>query len=78
MPDVLSGKLNKGLNVMPNKDENEFDYIAAYQILKSLYSDGVISFDLFDKINRSNAAEMGVKPIIEFSHICHGSDNTVE
>ena len=49
--------------------ENELDYFASYYICKGLYQDGIITFEEFDRINRANAQKLGVKPIVEFSHI---------
>ena len=51
------------------KFEKELEYFAGYTIAKSLYSDGVISFKVFDRINIGMAQNLGVVPYTEISHI---------
>lgn len=57
--------------------DNLLDYFAALNILKSLYADGIMSFLLFDRINRDIAAHLKVEPITDFSHIRQSLNNTV-
>ncbi len=57
--------------------DNLLDYFAALNILKSLYEDGVMSFELFDKMNRNIAGHLKVEPITSFSHIRQTESNTV-
>ena len=57
--------------------DNLLDYFAALNILKSLYADGIMSFLLFDRINRDIAALLKVEPITDFSHIRQSLNNTV-
>lgn len=63
---------------MQTNPENELDYVSSYYICKSLYQEGIITFELFDKINRANAQSMGVEPIVEFSYIRQSIGNSVE
>ena len=57
--------------------DNLLDYFAALNILKSLYEDGIMSFELFDKMNRNIAGRLKVEPITNFSHIRQNEKNTV-
>lgn len=58
--------------------ENELDYFASYYICKSLYQEGIITFEQFDRMNRANAQSMGVEPVVEFSHIRQSIGVSVE
>ena len=57
--------------------DNLLDYFAALNIIKSLYEDSVMSYELFDRINRNIAGHLKVEPITNFSHIRQNENNTV-
>lgn len=48
---------------MSEELKNELTYCAAYSILKSLFERGVITQDVFEKVNALNAESMHCKPI---------------
>lgn len=48
---------------MSEEMNNELTYCAAYSILKSLFERGVITKDIFEKVNALNAESMHCKPI---------------
>ncbi len=54
---------NKQLN-------NELNYIASFVLAKKLLKAGLISFEVFKKINLANACCFGVAPILYNPHIC--------
>ena len=62
----------KRLFYTENKNElnKELNYIASYILSKKMFKAGLISLEIFEKINLANACCFGVAPILYNPHIC--------
>ena len=63
---------------MKSDPKKELDYISAFYTCEKMYREGVMSYESFCRINRVMARTVGVKPIIELSHIRQESSDLVK